>query len=88
MTRRIWLPSFATLSAATLATIISPDYQGPEELDGVFSGWKEDSQSYVLDSWQYEGMKVPSSLAETHAGRFSTLPYFADIREKASRLAR
>lgn len=62
----LWFKEYA-MEYTNIATIISPDYQGPDELDGVFSGWDEDSKSYVLDSWQYEGMKVPSSLAEHHA---------------------
>jgi gluconate 2-dehydrogenase gamma chain len=35
--------------------------------------------------WDVIGFPGPSSLAEVHAGRYSTLPYFADIPEKASR---
>ena len=44
-----------------------PRYQGPDELDGVFSGWDEATQKYAVNSWQYEGEMVPSALAERHA---------------------
>lgn len=47
-----------------LATIIDERFQGPAELDGMFSGWDESSKSYKADSWQYQGMMLPSALAE------------------------
>src|SRR3546814_4449604 len=31
---------------------------------GLFSGWNEDKQSYDFDSWQYEGLVMPSALSE------------------------
>ena len=59
----LWFKEY-TLNYTNLATIIDERYQGPDELDGKFSGWSEDKRSYTLDSWQYEGMVVPSSLVE------------------------
>jgi formate dehydrogenase major subunit len=62
----LWFRDYA-MDYTNIATIISPDYRDPEQLDGVFSGWDEEGKRYVLDTWQYEGMTVPSSLAEHHA---------------------
>jgi formate dehydrogenase major subunit len=59
----LWFKEYA-LNYTNLGTIIDERYQGPDELDGKFSGWSEDKRSYTLDSWQYEGMVVPSSLVE------------------------
>ena len=59
----LWFKEYA-LAYTNLATIIDERYQGPDELDGKFSGWSEEKRSYELDSWQYEGMVVPSSLSE------------------------
>lgn len=33
--------------------IISDDYEGPEDLDGLFSGFDEELQGYNNDTWQY-----------------------------------
>ena len=38
--------------------IISPEAALPEDLDGVFSGWDPDTNSYDDTSWQYEGEGV------------------------------
>lgn len=35
-------------------TLISPDYKGPAELDGLFSGYNQASRSYNNASWQYQ----------------------------------
>ena len=58
-----WFREFA-LAYTNLSTIVGPDYKGPDELDGVFSGWNEQGRRYSPESWQYEGVVVPSSLAE------------------------
>jgi formate dehydrogenase major subunit len=59
----LWFRDFA-LPYTNIATIIGEDYQGPDELDGIFSGWNEDGKRYSVESWQYDGVVVPSSLAE------------------------
>jgi formate dehydrogenase major subunit len=59
----LWFKEFA-LAYTNLATIIDERFKGPEEESGRFSGWDAESRSYKYDSWQYEGMTVPSSLAE------------------------
>lgn len=58
-----WFKDYA-LAYTNLATIIDDDFRSPEDLDGVFSGWDPDKRSYLVDSWQYQGMGVPSSRAE------------------------
>ena len=40
----LWFKEYA-LDYTNIATIIADDYQGPEELDGLFSGWDEDSSA-------------------------------------------
>lgn len=59
----LWFREYA-LNYTNLATIIDERYQDPDQLDGLFSGWDEEGRKYVYDSWQYEGMTVPSSLSE------------------------
>src|SRR6059058_376492 len=41
------------------ATVLSDDYQGPDELDGDFAGLED--RSYDVTKWRYEGMEVPAS---------------------------
>lgn len=36
------------------ATLINADYQGPEELGGVFSGFDEPGRRYDFSSWRYD----------------------------------
>jgi formate dehydrogenase major subunit len=44
------------------ATIITEDFADTEDLDGLFSGFDEDSRHYSFDYWQYEGtMVAPAS---------------------------
>ncbi len=43
------------------ATIVNADYQGPEELEGVFSGFDPSSGTYDRSSWMYEGGEVAAS---------------------------
>jgi formate dehydrogenase major subunit len=43
------------------ATIVGADFQDTEDLDGLFSGFDEDSRHYSFDSWQYQGMKVAAA---------------------------
>src|SRR5688572_18144126 len=61
----LWFRDFA-LAYTNIATVIDPCYQGPEELDGLFSGWQEERRSYGADTWQYEGLVMPFPLAESY----------------------
>lgn len=60
-----WFRDYA-LPYTNLSAIIGPDYKGPEELAGYFSGWNEEGRRYSPESWQYDGVVVPSSLAEAY----------------------
>lgn len=59
----LWFRDFA-LHYTNIATIVGPEYKGPDELGGFFSGWNEQGRRYSVESWQYDGVVVPSSLAE------------------------
>jgi formate dehydrogenase major subunit len=37
------------------AVILKEEFQGPEQLDGFFSGWNEEDGAYQVDSWGYRG---------------------------------
>ena len=41
------------VSYTNASSIISPDYQDTEDLDGLFSGYDPETGKYVTDSWQY-----------------------------------
>jgi len=57
--------------------IVTEGFQDTEDLDGMFSGYDDETASYDPTSWQYEGME------ETHAaGRLSG----AEAKEQASGL--
>jgi formate dehydrogenase major subunit len=45
----LWFREYA-MDYTNIATIISPDYRDPEQLDGVFSGWDEEGKRYILDT--------------------------------------
>ena len=62
----LWFREYA-LNYTNLSTIIEDDYQGPDELDGVFSGWNPDTQSYKIASWQYRDMGYHATMAEHYS---------------------
>src|SRR5215213_4405493 len=37
--------------------LVSEDYQDPEDLEGLFSGWNPESRTYNETSWQYAGQE-------------------------------
>jgi formate dehydrogenase major subunit len=47
--------------------IISEDFKDTEELEGVFSGWKEDKKKYDPTSWLYEGAEGEARHSDDHA---------------------
>ncbi len=63
----LWFRDFA-LSYTNIATIIEDGYQDPEEHDGFFSGFNQDSHSYKHDTWQYKGKVLKAAIAEHRAG--------------------
>ncbi len=58
-----WFRDYA-MAYTNIAHIIEDGYLGPDENDGVFSGFDEAKGSYTTDTWQYKGKVVPSSIAE------------------------
>ncbi|RYJ04240.1 MAG: formate dehydrogenase [Acetobacteraceae bacterium] len=58
----LWFRDWA-VPYTNLSTIIEEGYEGPEA-DGLFSGWKAEERRYDPASWQYQGLTIPSPLAE------------------------
>ena len=42
------------------ATLVNEYFQGPEDLDGFFSGWDPETKTYDPDAWSYEGGSIAS----------------------------
>src|SRR5689334_11793024 len=59
----LWFKDYA-LNYTNIATIIDERFRDAENADGLFSGWNAQKHAYEYESWQYQGEKVPSSLAE------------------------
>lgn len=59
----LWFKEFA-IPYTNIATILDGRFGDTSENDGMFSGWDPESQSYKPDTWQYDGMMMPSALAE------------------------
>ena len=36
------------------ALIVNKDYKGPDDLDGLFSGWSDSTKSYNTTTWGYQ----------------------------------
>jgi formate dehydrogenase major subunit len=49
-------------------TIVSEEFRDTEDLDGLFSGFDPESNSYDIGSWQYEGMPVFASAGKREEG--------------------
>src|SRR5689334_21830740 len=45
-------------------TIIDADFQSPEELDGLFSGFDPERGQYNPDTWQYDGARAAASAGQ------------------------
>src|SRR5437764_1195944 len=46
------------------AVILTEDFAGPEDLDGVFSGLDREKRHYDFHTWQYEGVEVQAASGE------------------------
>ncbi|KPK48885.1 MAG: formate dehydrogenase, partial [Planctomycetes bacterium SM23_25] len=46
-------------------TLVQPDFQGPADLDGLFSGYDAAKRSYDTTSWQYQTEKQTVTVTET-----------------------
>ena len=77
----LWFREYA-LAYTNLSTIIDERFQDASELDGLFSGWDEKGRKYNYDSWQYQGMQVPSSLAEHYV---NTTESFSEKTKRMSK---
>src|SRR4051795_10751534 len=49
------------------ANIVSGDYQDPEDLDGLFSGFDRETRTYDPTSWQFDGQEDEGSDRQDHA---------------------
>ena len=64
----LWFHEYA-LNYTNIAHIIEDGYLGPDDNDGVFSGFDEATGSYLDDTWQYKGKSVPSAVSEQRASQ-------------------
>src|SRR4051794_14757432 len=48
--------------------IINEDFRDTEDLDGLFSGWNAETNTYENQTWQYEGMEVLGSAGKRSRG--------------------
>ena len=46
---RDWVVPYTNASV-----LLREDFRGPDELDGLFSGWDESTEAYDTSSWQYD----------------------------------
>ncbi|MBB4919266.1 formate dehydrogenase [Streptosporangium saharense] len=46
------------LNYTNAATVVGEDYRDTEDLDGLFSGFDEETRHYDCGSWQYEGAET------------------------------
>src|SRR5262247_1022105 len=53
------------------ATLIHPDYQGPEDLDGLFSGFDPSTKRYNTQTWSYQREPAEPSVALADAQSFA-----------------
>jgi formate dehydrogenase major subunit len=52
------------LAYTNAATVLTGDYAGPEDLDGVFSGLDREERFYDFHTWQFEGLEVQAASGE------------------------
>ncbi|MDT4988641.1 MAG: formate dehydrogenase major subunit [Micromonosporaceae bacterium] len=57
------------LAYTNAATIVSADFRDTEDLDGLFSGFSTDTNTYDPTSWQYEGGEEHGADHDTHMMR-------------------
>jgi len=48
-------------------TLVNPDFKGPADLDGLFSGFNKDNNAYSTATWQYQTEKVKVKVKEKDA---------------------
>jgi formate dehydrogenase major subunit len=52
------------LAYTNAPVILTEDFAGPEDLDGVFSGLDRENRYYDFHTWQYEGLEVQAASGE------------------------
>ena len=52
------------LAYTNAAAILTEDFAGTEDLDGVFSGLDRDHRLYDMDTWRYQGGEVRPAIGE------------------------
>jgi formate dehydrogenase major subunit len=57
------------LAYTNAANLVSADFQDTEDLDGLFSGYDEELNTYDQASWAYEGEQENQDEGEAHADR-------------------
>ncbi len=67
------------LQYTNIAQIIDPRFRDAGSGDGQFSGWNDEKRGYQFDSWQPEGMVMPSALSEHY---LNTSENFASMTHK------
>ncbi len=75
-----WVRAYTNAS-----TIVSEDFRDTEDLDGVFSGLREDGSGYDFQSWSYEGTHVVAASGQRDQGydEHSGNGHGTSIRESA-----
>jgi formate dehydrogenase major subunit len=48
--------------------VLRDDFQDTEDLDGLFSGWDPETQTYDPESWQYKGMNMHAAAGGRERG--------------------
>jgi formate dehydrogenase major subunit len=66
------------LNYTNAATIITADYAGPGDLDGVFAGFDPEHRTYDTEAWQYQGADVAPA-----SGQRGVQPGLHDVRRAA-----
>lgn len=61
----LWFKEYV-INYTNIATIINEKFQDASELDGLFSGFDEETRSYKLETWQYEGEATPEEMEKHH----------------------
>jgi formate dehydrogenase major subunit len=46
------------------ATLVTDEFRDTEDLDGLFSGWDPESQTYDVSTWRYQGPDAPPEAAD------------------------
>jgi len=62
------------LNYTNAATIINPNYQDSEDLDGVFSGYNATTRTYDNDSWQYDRTQMQQNQRAADTAQAGTQP--------------